>query len=98
VLTLAAPGFDLSGPYARAIALPSPGSAPTPTTNLRLTGWGTTLRRAACTSSPCPDNTDPQPRYLQIATIRTATGCTAYAGYDAAVQLCAGQPGRDACQ
>jgi secreted trypsin-like serine protease len=94
VLTLAAPGFDLTSPGVKAIALSNPGYAPDPTTDLMVSGWGTTAQRAP-NAGP---NTDPPAQFLQQATIRPATGCTIYTGYDANVQLCAASDIKDACQ
>lgn len=95
ILTLAAPGFDLSGATPKAIALPAAGYSPALTTDLQLTGWGTTAAR----SPSAGDNTDPISYDLQKATLHTSTGCaTTYWGFDPVVQLCAGQAGLDACQ
>jgi secreted trypsin-like serine protease len=95
ILTLAAPGLDLSGSSPKAIALPDAGYSPAPTTDLMVSGWGTTLPRSPYDST----NSDPISYQLQKATLRTSTGCTVYgSGYDPAVQVCAGQTGTDACQ
>jgi hypothetical protein len=95
IITVAAPGFDLSGPNAQAIALAPVSSAPTPSTPLQLSGWGLTQQRAP--EDPIDPNAQPS-WLLQYTTIYPATGCTQLAGYDPVYHLCAGQLGHDACQ
>lgn len=96
ILTLAPPGFDLSTSTPKAIALPAVGSGVSPTTDLMVSGWGTTSPR----SPNAGDNTDPISQLLQKATLRTSTQCAGAYGatYDPTLELCAGQTGTDACQ
>jgi hypothetical protein len=95
VLTLAAPGLNLTGANAKAIALDS-GAALTSSTSLLLSGWGSNAQRAPGDATPgTPQNV------LQQAPINPSVnpdGCTVYGAYDPTVQLCAGTAGKDACQ
>ncbi|MCW3003310.1 MAG: serine protease, partial [Conexibacter sp.] len=93
VLTLGA-GFTLSRPDIEAIPLTLPGYRPTSTENLVLSGWGTTLQR-----DPYDERTDTASFVLQQTPLHASTECgSAYADFDDAVQLCAGDAGHDACQ
>jgi secreted trypsin-like serine protease len=97
ILTLAAPGFDLDNRAdIDAIPLTTVGYRPTVSDNLRLSGWGTTVKRSPTSGA----NTDTPAVLLQKAdTLHVSGQCaTTYYGFDDAVQLCAGQADLDACQ
>jgi secreted trypsin-like serine protease len=96
ILTVAGPGFTLAPGGVAAIPLTDVGYRPAPTEDLRLSGWGTTLQRDPWDG----ENHDPLATQLQKADgLHSSTGCASvYAGYDDALQLCAGQANLDACQ
>jgi secreted trypsin-like serine protease len=96
IITVAGPGFDLLASDVEAIPLTAVGYRAAPTDNLRLSGWGTTLARAPEDG----DNYDTPAVQLQKAdTVHVSSTCgSVYAGYDDALQLCAGQANLDACQ
>jgi hypothetical protein len=63
-------------------------------TDLLVSGWG---RTDAYDPGQSPPTGTPS-QFLRSAVLHPAVGCTKYAGWDAALQLCAGQAGKDACQ
>lgn len=103
VITLATTQpLNLTGPTAQAIPLVPSGWLPASTTTFTVSGWGTTR-----VVSPGTTNNDPVSPQLQLnSTIKpSASGCNGYTSittnqriFDAALMLCAGQPGNDACQ
>jgi secreted trypsin-like serine protease len=97
VLTLQAPGFDLTRTDIDKIDLTPVGYRPAPTDSLRLSGWGLTSARAPGVD-PGP-NDRPSSVLKKADNLHTSTGCAAaYSFFDDAVQLCAGQENLDACQ
>jgi trypsin len=96
ILTLSPPGLALS-PTVAAIPPTDVGWRPIDgSTDLRLSGWGSTVARA-----PGDSSAGAMPaRYLQVAkTIKSTSLCsTVYSPFPDDLLLCAGQPGLDACQ
>lgn len=95
VLTLQAPGFTLNGTTVAAIPLADASTAFDATTNLRLSGWGSTAQR-----SPADTTMGSAANDLQVANgLHTSTTCNSvYAPFDNDKLLCAGQANLDACQ
>ncbi|WP_445152029.1 S1 family serine peptidase [Baekduia sp. Peel2402] len=95
ILTLQAPGFTLNGTTVAAIPLADASTVFDATTNLRLSGWGSTAQR-----SPNDTTMGTAANDLQVANgLHTSTTCaTVYAPFDADQLLCAGQENKDACQ
>ncbi|MBI5104674.1 MAG: serine protease [Solirubrobacterales bacterium] len=95
VITLQAPGFDLSGPGVRAVGALAVSDPPLATA-LQVSGWGWTQAYEPAQESS--QNQTPS-NLLKAATITRSSACPSAYGtfFDATSQLCAGQPGTDAC-
>jgi hypothetical protein len=75
------------------LASESDDEALTPTTGLLLSGWGRTNAQAPGQSTGAPSDD------LRSVVIRPASNCAdVYQGWNEAIQLCAGEAGKDACQ
>jgi secreted trypsin-like serine protease len=93
VLTLAGSGFDLSGPDVQAIAPVDSGFVVPGASSLLVSGWGTTS-----VVGPNSPNNGSISLTLKQTVVHPAVGCSQYYGFDALLQLCAGEAGNDACQ